>query len=52
MHEVVYVAIAVVVVGDPCERQHPFRVDGKDLEGWTRTSKYVLPCCIEPGAPP
>ncbi len=38
--------------GDPCERQHPFRVGRKDLEEWRRTSKYVLPCCIEPGAPP
>ncbi len=37
--------------GDPCERQHSFRVGGKDLEGWRRTSKYVLPSCIEPGAP-
>ncbi len=33
------------------ERQHPFRVDGKGLEGWRRTSKYVLPSCIHPGAP-
>ncbi len=29
-----------------------FRVGGKDLEGWRRTSKYVLSCCIEPWAPP
>ncbi len=38
--------------GDPCERQHPFRVGGKYLEGWTRTSKGVLSSCIEPWAPP
>ncbi len=30
-------------MGDPCKRQHPFRVGGKDLEGWRRTPKYVLP---------
>ncbi len=42
----VAVVVVVVVEADPCERQHPFRVGGKDLEGWRRTSKYVLSCCI------
>ncbi len=36
--------------GDPCEREHPFGVGSKDLEGWRRTSKGVLSSCIEPGA--
>ncbi len=39
-------------VGNPCEHQHAFRVSGKDLEWWIRTSKDVLPDCIEPGALP
>ncbi len=37
---------------DPCEGQHLCWVGRKDLEGWKRTSEYVLPSCIEPGAPP
>ncbi len=56
---VAVVVVVVVVVeasalpeDDHCERQHPFRVGGKDLEGWRRTSKYVLSSCIEPGTPP
>ncbi len=36
----------------PCEHHHPSRVDGKDLEGRRRTSKYVLSRRIEPGASP
>ncbi len=38
--------------GGPSERQHPFRVGGKDLVVWRRTSKYGLSSCIEPWAPP
>ncbi len=49
---VVVVEASVLPEGDPCERQHPFRVGSKDLEGWRRASEYVLPSCIEPGTPP
>ncbi len=28
--------------GDPCERQHPFRVSGKDLDGRGRSSQLLL----------
>ncbi len=55
-------AVVVVVVEASAPKIYPrvtlasastfFRVGGKDLEGWRRTSKYVLPSCIEPGAPP
>ncbi len=38
--------------GDTCEPQHPFRVGGKGLEGWRRTSKGVLSPRVEPGASP
>ncbi len=40
-----------VIEGYFCERQHPFRIGGKDLEGWRRTSKDVLFRSIEPWAP-
>ncbi len=38
--------------GDHCARQHPFKVGGKDPEGWRRTFKDVLPSRIEPWTPP
>ncbi len=44
------VGIAVVVEAS-APKAYP-RVGGKDLEGWRRTSKYVLPYWIEPWAPP
>ncbi len=30
----------------------PFRVGGKELDGWRRTSKDDLSSCVVPGAPP
>ncbi len=54
--------VVVVVVEASAPKVYPrvtlasastlFVVGGKDLEGWRRTSKYVLSSCIEPGAPP
>ncbi len=41
-----------LLVGDPCWRQHPFMVVGKDLEGWGRTSKDVLCHLTESGESP